>query len=365
MHDRDYVKWVQRALNLALPTMTPCDGSAESPDYRTRVRGFNDAFLYHLLRPGFDKVDRATQDALIRSNHADPGFRHWACVAMGDPQPLSGARFRAAVKQFQKRPFKGLAELDDDGWVGRRTEERMFLFARFPHPGDMGSYVPPGVPPPPGPPPDSDEADDDLVARAINRLGPIMRIRALAGRAQRMFRGYPDMEKHTKVCAILADMPTYHQAPQPMWYFIKDDIQHIAASHHMIWRNYQEALKEYGGPAGIIKRMQHTDFMTDGSHHLKIAATGNWQTAAQLEQADRLFRTKIRHMVSTLEQGLWQMDHEINLVGHVRKADQTFYTRVPERIEQLSRDRHHIYHAYFMPGKDWWEKISRMSWPKQ
>ncbi len=357
MTDANYIEWVQRALNLALPEDVRIDG-ADTKLYRDRVCLFNDIYLHNVRPPGNDKVDEPLQNALIRCNHANAPFRRWACIAMGDPKPLTGAAFRKAIQTFQSQQKVSPA----DGWVGRNTENRLLMYARTPHPGHIGNG--PAKPPMPSPEIPEDDADDDIVAHALNRMIPVQRIAAMASRARGFYRGIGTFERQEKLCDVLCLIRPYEVVARPRWYFIADDIANISRSYDPIWRNYNAVLAEKGRE-WILRHMQHTNFMTDGNYHLTNAVNGNWTSSRQLQDADKRFRSAINHIARSIESGFYRMSLEINLVGSVRPEDSTFYTIVPERMEILSRIPDNLYYAYHMPVPGWWDRIAGMDWPTQ
>jgi len=356
MSETNFLRWAQRALNISLPENVRVDG-LDTAEYRDRVRTFNDVFLFGKRPPGLTQVTAASRDAMIRCNHNNAAFRHWACIAMGDSKPLGPSAFRSAVRVWQSQQ-----KLESDGWAGRITEERMRYFERTTHPGHVG----PGHSPPPMPTQDplGEGADDDFVALALNRLTPVKRIAAMAGRAENWFRSIGTFHRQARLCEIITHTPSYLLTPPKRWYFIMDDIRNIANSKDEIWRKYNEVLKTKGRD-WINRRMEHTHFMTDGNYHLSNAVTGEWNTGKQLLQRDIMFRNAIQHISRTIEEGLWQKSYQIMLSGSYKKSDNTFYSVVPERIEELSRDPNNLYYAYYMPHGKLSDKIAKMEWPKQ
>lgn len=151
-----YIRWVQRALNNSGLCLT-VDGK-DTQVYREAVKRFRDSVG---LTAG-DKVDVATQDALIKANERNLGYVLWLHTALAHlhsagnlgipPVPQIerdranlGPGTRTAVRAFQRRLVEGAMHptglpvkitLKVDGVVGPKTETSLAEFAAFEPPGE-------------------------------------------------------------------------------------------------------------------------------------------------------------------------------------------------------------------------------------
>jgi peptidoglycan hydrolase-like protein with peptidoglycan-binding domain len=127
----DYIRWVKGSLNRLLGASLADDGNM-FPDYRSWLITFQ---MKHKLAV-HAKVDRPTQDALIKANRKHAGYVRWIQTALlisgegikakGKPIVADGSwgpHTEQAVKDFQAMHEKVKA----DGWVGANTERLLML----------------------------------------------------------------------------------------------------------------------------------------------------------------------------------------------------------------------------------------------
>jgi peptidoglycan hydrolase-like protein with peptidoglycan-binding domain len=127
----EYIRWVKGSLNRLLGAKLADDGTALL-DYRSWLITFQ---MKHKLFVNA-KVDRPTQDALIRANRKHAGYVRWiqnALLISGEGLAVGGKNIIAdgswgphteqAVKAFQAKHEKVKA----DGWVGANTERLLML----------------------------------------------------------------------------------------------------------------------------------------------------------------------------------------------------------------------------------------------
>jgi peptidoglycan hydrolase-like protein with peptidoglycan-binding domain len=127
----EYIQWVKGSLNRLLNASLADDGKALL-EYRSWLITFQ---MKHKLAVNA-KVDRPTQDALIRANRKHAGYVRWiqnALLISGEGLKVSGKNIVAdgswgphteqAVKAFQAKHEKVMA----DGWVGANTERLLML----------------------------------------------------------------------------------------------------------------------------------------------------------------------------------------------------------------------------------------------
>ena len=127
----EYIQWVKGSLNRLLGASLPDDGKALL-EYRSWLITFQ---MKHKLAVNA-KVDRPTQDALIRANRKHAAYVRWiqnALLISGEGLKVGGKNIIAdgswgphteqAVKAFQARHEKVKA----DGWVGANTERLLML----------------------------------------------------------------------------------------------------------------------------------------------------------------------------------------------------------------------------------------------
>jgi hypothetical protein len=118
-----YLCWAKRSLLRQGLAPGPVNG-ADTPAYRAAVRSFR--ARSEAAPPA--TVDAATQDRLVRLNHADAAYARWVQDALVRARLLApaarearidkpGSAARRAIATLQK--LHGLAE---DGWVGPKTE---------------------------------------------------------------------------------------------------------------------------------------------------------------------------------------------------------------------------------------------------
>jgi len=127
----EYIQWVKGSLNRLLNASLSDDGKALL-EYRSWLITFQ---MKHKLAVNA-KVDRPTQDALIRANRKHAGYVRWiqnALLISGEGLKVGGKNIIAdgswgphteqAVKAFQAKHEKVKA----DGWVGANTERLLML----------------------------------------------------------------------------------------------------------------------------------------------------------------------------------------------------------------------------------------------
>lgn len=173
-----YLCWVQRSIDRTGVFEMRIDG-ADTSAYRKVVASFKTA--ESLLRD--DRVDIATQNRLIRINHANRAYTAWVQAALIKAGllkagatteklmelPLSATR--QAIYRFQEEVYKkdGMKDggLKPDGWVGPKTEVKLRKFSTTDPPGGDGTPAPckPARPKPPPP----GAIDDDLLIDKLRR----------------------------------------------------------------------------------------------------------------------------------------------------------------------------------------------------
>ena len=127
----EYIRWVKGSLNRLLGASLADDGMALL-EYRSWLITFQ---MKHKLGVNA-KVDRPTQDALIKANRKHAGYVRWiqnALLISGEgitagAKPIVadgswGPKTEAAVKAFQNKHENVKA----DGWVGANTERLLML----------------------------------------------------------------------------------------------------------------------------------------------------------------------------------------------------------------------------------------------
>ena len=127
----DYIRWVKGSLNRLLGASLSDDGNV-FVDYRSWLVTFQ---MKHKLAV-HAKVDRPTQDALIKANRKHKGYVSWIQTALlisGEGIKVGGKNIvtdgiwgphtEQAVKAFQSKHEKVKA----DGWVGANTERLLML----------------------------------------------------------------------------------------------------------------------------------------------------------------------------------------------------------------------------------------------
>src|SRR5690349_16573066 len=128
----DYIRWVKGSLNRLLPGASLADDGSALLEYRSWLITFQ---MRNKLGVNA-KVDRPTQDALIKANRKHKGYVRWiqdALLISGEGIKVGGNNIIAdgiwgphteqAVKAFQARHEKVKA----DGWVGANTERLLML----------------------------------------------------------------------------------------------------------------------------------------------------------------------------------------------------------------------------------------------
>jgi peptidoglycan hydrolase-like protein with peptidoglycan-binding domain len=124
----EYIKWVQRSLNLRGECLQ-VDG-LESPAYRAAVKRFQNKV--GLSDTG--KIDARTQDALILSNQRNPFYISWVQTALNHPKT---ARLDpVAIRQFQEVAHFLDPNIKVDGVVGPKTEAAIVRIAFLQPPGE-------------------------------------------------------------------------------------------------------------------------------------------------------------------------------------------------------------------------------------
>ena len=124
----EYIKWVQRSLNLRGECMQ-ADG-LDSSAYRAAVKRFQKK----VGMPDNGKVDARTQDALILSNQRNPFYINWVQTALNLPKTANLAP--AAIRQFQEVAHFLDPNIKIDGVVGPKTEAAIVRMAFLPPPGE-------------------------------------------------------------------------------------------------------------------------------------------------------------------------------------------------------------------------------------
>ncbi len=118
---QEYITWVQRSLNRLLGSTLASNGD-DTPEYRAKVREFKS--LYGL--GGSAEVGVREQNALIKANHSTREYVRWAQTALDKavgggsgiaPTGITDVGTKTALHSFQA--YEGL---NDDGWIGARTE---------------------------------------------------------------------------------------------------------------------------------------------------------------------------------------------------------------------------------------------------
>jgi hypothetical protein len=109
------------------------------------------------------QVDEATQNQLIRLNHADPDYTAWVQAALMRAGLLEPGVNRAepimdrpaSLTRQALRRWQAAQGLKADGWVGPKTELALMTIARTAPPADSPAPAPcrPGRTAPPPPPP--------------------------------------------------------------------------------------------------------------------------------------------------------------------------------------------------------------------
>jgi hypothetical protein len=128
----EYIRWVKGSLNRLLSGCSLADDGTALLDYRSWLITFQ---MKNKLTVNA-KVDRPTQDALIRANRKHAGYVRWiqnALLISGEGLKVGGKNILAdgswgphteqAVKAFQAKHEKVKA----DGWVGANTERLLML----------------------------------------------------------------------------------------------------------------------------------------------------------------------------------------------------------------------------------------------
>jgi V8-like Glu-specific endopeptidase len=130
----DYIKWVQRSLNLQYNLKIPTDGKISS-GYRAAVRRFN---LDHTGRD-YGDVDEQTQNALIYANEANSAYVRWVILALNavglGPPPYTDTYTTAVVDAIEA--FQGRIGLKRDGYVGSKTELALIEASGTQPPGEQ------------------------------------------------------------------------------------------------------------------------------------------------------------------------------------------------------------------------------------
>jgi peptidoglycan hydrolase-like protein with peptidoglycan-binding domain len=124
----EYIKWVQRSLNLSGECLQ-VDG-IDRPAYREAVKRFQ----RKVKLPDNGQVDKHTQDALIRSNQRNPIYIDWVQAALNlrrtarlDPN---------AIRRFQEVVHMVDPNVKVDGVVGPKTEGAIIRFTFSRPPGE-------------------------------------------------------------------------------------------------------------------------------------------------------------------------------------------------------------------------------------
>jgi len=128
----EYIRWVKGSLNRLLPGCSLADDGSALLEYRSWLITFQMKSKLSVNA----KVDRPTQDALIKANRKHGGYVRWiqnALLISGEGIKVGGKDIVAdgfwgphteqAVRAFQARHEKVKA----DGWVGANTERLLML----------------------------------------------------------------------------------------------------------------------------------------------------------------------------------------------------------------------------------------------
>lgn len=149
--EENYVKWVKRSLNRSIGARLKVDGN-KTPRYRKAVSSFQlitvpKYYMYPVAL--FGNVDEETQDAIIRLNHSSEEYLNWmqkALTATGHAVVVTGVLDSATIeklREFQSRKDLGL---ENDGWVGAKTETRLFEISKLEPPGSTVPVIPKPTP---------------------------------------------------------------------------------------------------------------------------------------------------------------------------------------------------------------------------
>jgi peptidoglycan hydrolase-like protein with peptidoglycan-binding domain len=117
----DYIKWVQRSLNLQ-GEFCQVDGR-DSPAYREAVKRFKKK----VGLPENGQVDKDTQDALILSNQRNSSYVDWVQTALNHPKTIK--LDPALIRQFQEAARVLDPTIRVDGVVGPKTEAAIVRIA--------------------------------------------------------------------------------------------------------------------------------------------------------------------------------------------------------------------------------------------
>jgi hypothetical protein len=157
---KDYIKWVQRSLNRLYGINIRTDGT-DSDAYRRALRKFNNEWTGR----DYDDIDERTQNQLILANEGNESYVKWVISSLNQvglgPLPLTDTYTSAvvqAVKVFQRSIELHSMELEDDGFVGSKTELALIrATGKLP----PGRHVRPERPKPDKPEPGTVIVDED------------------------------------------------------------------------------------------------------------------------------------------------------------------------------------------------------------
>jgi len=127
----DYIRWVQRSLNLRLKLCLLVDG-LDSQTYRQAVRRFQSLPSVGLTPNG--NVDAQTQNALIRANERNFIYILWVQVALNKIMPLANVPEDGTLEQKTQNAIRELQlnfALRVDGVVGPKTEAVLAYLSRI------------------------------------------------------------------------------------------------------------------------------------------------------------------------------------------------------------------------------------------
>jgi hypothetical protein len=147
---RDYVRWVQRSLNRLLDAGIVVDGATT-----TAYHEWVTEFKWSRGLPADNVVDETTQNAFIKANHKEPVYVMWAQEALVDSgagydlkvDGIFGPKSKKCLQSFQA--YNGL---EDDGWLGAKSETKLIEVTGIYPPGEKRGDVPKPKPVPPKPP---------------------------------------------------------------------------------------------------------------------------------------------------------------------------------------------------------------------
>jgi peptidoglycan hydrolase-like protein with peptidoglycan-binding domain len=138
--EQKYIQWVQRTLNRELRQDMVTNGVA-TDEYREAVETFQ---LIHDL-PVNGQVGPSDQNKMIKANHESQGYINWSQLALYEV----GAREKGTVTGVMDKEtidsiksFQAYHKLNDDGWIGAKTEMELIEASGMFPPGHRKSTGP-------------------------------------------------------------------------------------------------------------------------------------------------------------------------------------------------------------------------------